>query len=65
MSTALHQLSSPSPVVRKRATQLVGALAVVVADTLLFRLIETLISEVREGRRGGEEEGGGGGGEGG
>ena len=47
MSTALHQLNSGPPIVKKRAIQLLGTLAVVVSDTLLFRLVETLIHEVQ------------------
>jgi hypothetical protein len=49
MSKTLTQLSSPSNVVRKKSTAVLGTLAVVVNDTLLFRLVETLMTQIGDG----------------
>mmetsp|Transcript_5949 Transcript_5949/g.17173 ORF Transcript_5949/g.17173 Transcript_5949/m.17173 type:complete len:1341 (-) Transcript_5949:574-4596(-) len=43
---ALSQLASIRPVVRKRAGNAIGCLAAVISDTLLERLVESLLSQI-------------------
>jgi hypothetical protein len=46
MSTVIVQLQHERPVVRKRANACLGAFAVVVSDTLLNRLMESLLGQI-------------------
>jgi cullin-associated NEDD8-dissociated protein 1 len=47
ISTSLHQLTSTTGIIKKKAVVLLGTLAVVVSDKLLDRLVETLLHEVK------------------
>ena len=56
LQMCLHQLSNPSPVVRKRAGNTVGCLSVVLSDTLLVSMVDRLLSHIASsegGRKGG------------
>lgn len=58
LQQCLLQLSSPAPVVRKRAGTTIGCLSVVLSDALLNRMVEALLSQIdmaegvgKEGKR--------------
>jgi len=46
LGVTLRQLACDSELVRKRAGQTIGSLAVVISDQLLGRLVETLLSQI-------------------
>lgn len=46
LNVTLTQLSSPRPVVRKRAGTSIGVLAMVISDTLLHRLVERILDQI-------------------
>ena len=52
MSTVLVQLGNDRQNVRKRATACVGAFAVVISDSLLHRLMESLLNQIEAQRKG-------------
>jgi len=46
MEVTLRQLASESHLVRKRSGNTIGCLAIVISDTLLYRLVESLLSQI-------------------
>jgi cullin-associated NEDD8-dissociated protein 1 len=56
LEVTMRQLASESQLVRKRAGTTIGCLAVVISDPILYRLVESLLSqidraEIKSGRR--------------
>lgn len=52
MDVTLRQLTHERAVVRKRANACIGAFAVVASDTLLNRLMESLLHQIESQRKG-------------
>lgn len=46
LQVCLHQLNSPSHLIRKRAGNAIGCLSGVLSDTLLGRMVESLLSQI-------------------
>ena len=46
LQLCLHQLNSPSHLIRKRAGNAIGCLSGVLSDTLLVRMVESLLSQI-------------------
>jgi len=54
LEVTLRQLASDSHLVRKRAGNTIGCLAVVISDQLLYRLVESLLSQIDRADGGGK-----------